>query len=211
MTLSRARGRGRGANGPCARIRMRRHAHPRAPRLALDALQSPSSGDCEGVTLPVSFWSDYQPGFRATSAKPGTPAFFADVERERYSLEPHISAALGFSRWANKDVLEAGCGIGTDGSQFASAGARYTGVDQSEVALDLARRRFELEGQEGNFVNGFVTKLPFRTTPSTSWSRMASSIISPIPIRPCPSSIAYSGQAGSRSSWSITGTRSTTT
>jgi ubiquinone/menaquinone biosynthesis C-methylase UbiE len=108
-----------------------------------------------------SFWTEYQPGFRFTGAQPGTAEFYDAVERHRYALEPHIPELVRFADWAGRDVLEAGCGIATDGLQFARAGARYTGVDLSATAIDLARRRFGLEGVEGSFVHDSITALPF--------------------------------------------------
>ncbi len=107
------------------------------------------------------YWSHHQPGFKFTDAEVGTPRFFAEVEAHRYALEPHIPEVVQFERWRGCDVLEAGCGIGTDGLQFARAGARYTGLDLTETAVDLARRRFELAGHEGRFVQGSITDLPF--------------------------------------------------
>jgi len=107
------------------------------------------------------FWSDYQPGFRFATSPVGSREFFDEVTRYRDAVEPHIAGVVRFERWAGRDVLEAGCGIGTDGSRFAAAGARYTGMDFSPTALSLARRRFELEGLEGRFVGGSVTALPF--------------------------------------------------
>src|SRR5207249_9762909 len=44
-----------------------------------------------------------------------------------------------------------GCGMGTDGAQFARAGADYTGIDLTEAAIDLARARFALSGLKGDF------------------------------------------------------------
>ena len=108
------------------------------------------------------FWSEAQPGFRFTDAEVGTPEFFAAVERHRYRLEPHIPEVVGFSDWAGSDVLEVGCGIATDGLQFLRAGARYTGLDQSPLALELARRRFELEGVAAeDLVQSTAVDLPF--------------------------------------------------
>ena len=66
-----------------------------------------------------------------------------------------------FEQWAGKDVLEAGCGIGTDGLQFARAGARYTGVDLSETAVAMARRRFAAEGVDATLRQASITDLPF--------------------------------------------------
>jgi ubiquinone/menaquinone biosynthesis C-methylase UbiE len=107
------------------------------------------------------FWSAHQPGLRFAQGERGTRAFFRDVERQRYTLEPHIPEVVRFDRWANCAVLEGGCGIATDGIHFARAGARYTGLDASSYALELARRRFELEGVDGTFVAGSVSDLPF--------------------------------------------------
>jgi SAM-dependent methyltransferase len=107
------------------------------------------------------FWTTYQPGFRVTEGEVGTERFFEDVEQQRYALEPHIPEVVRFPNWRDRDVLEAGCGIGTDAMQFARVGARYTGIDFSPTALDLARHRFELAGMEGSFVEGSITELPF--------------------------------------------------
>ena len=108
-----------------------------------------------------AFWTDYQPGFRFTNADAGTREFYESVERHRYALEPHIPEVVGFERWAGRDVLEAGCGIATDGLRFARAGARYTGLDGSPTAVELARRRFEMFGVDGRFEQGSVARLPF--------------------------------------------------
>jgi 2-polyprenyl-3-methyl-5-hydroxy-6-metoxy-1,4-benzoquinol methylase len=113
------------------------------------------------LITPSDFWTGYQPGFRFTEEVPGTPRFYNAVERHRYGLEPHIREIADFSRWVGEDVLDVGCGIATDGVQFARAGARYTGIDQSPTAIELARRRFELEGLDGKIVHGLATDLPF--------------------------------------------------
>src|SRR6185503_19479033 len=58
-------------------------------------------------------------------------------------------------------VLEIGCGLGTDGAQFAEAGADYTGVDLTEAAVDLARKRFEFFDLPGKFQTADAEDLPF--------------------------------------------------
>jgi SAM-dependent methyltransferase len=121
----------------------------------------PDVGGHAGAARRRAFWGANQPGFRFTEAPPGSPAFFDEIERHRYELEPHIPEVVDFARWAGKDVLEAGCGMATDGLQFARAGAAYTGCDLSQDALALARRRFDREQLSGRFVHGSVTELPF--------------------------------------------------
>lgn len=107
------------------------------------------------------FWSRYQPGFRFATSPVGTKEFFTEVTRQRYDLEPHIPEVVDFDRWPGCRVLEAGCGIGTDGASFAAAGAVYTGLDFSPTATQLARRRFELDALQGAVVVASVTALPF--------------------------------------------------
>lgn len=109
----------------------------------------------------ADFWSANQPGTKFAGFRPGTPEFFAEAEAQRYALEPHIPEIARFEDWHGKDVLDVGCGIATDGIRFARAGARYVGVDASPVALDLARRRFEVESREVTLVRGVATSLPF--------------------------------------------------
>ena len=119
-------------------------------------------------TLPTAdqtsrneFWTEYQPGFRVSDAPVGSREFFDEVEAERYALEPAIPELVQFERWKDRDVLEAGCGIATDGARFTRAGARYTGVDFSQTALSLAQHRFEQEGLAGRFVESSIVRLPF--------------------------------------------------
>ena len=107
------------------------------------------------------FWSEHQPGFRFSAREVGSPEFFAEVEAHRYALEPAIPEMAAFEQWSGKRVLEAGCGIGTDGINFARAGARYTGVDFSDVAVSVARDRFAEAGCAGDFVQASITDLPF--------------------------------------------------
>src|SRR3954469_20555200 len=108
-----------------------------------------------------AFWMDYQPGFRSTDRAPGTPEFFREVESRRYRLEPHLAEMARFEEWRDRDVLDAGCGIATDGIRFRRAGARYTGLDERPRALELARRRFDAEGLDAQLTSGSVSRLPF--------------------------------------------------
>jgi ubiquinone/menaquinone biosynthesis C-methylase UbiE len=108
-----------------------------------------------------AFWSDYQPGFRFTSHPVGSRAFFDAVEEHRYSTEPAILEMANFPEVTGLKVLEGGCGIATDGANFARQGARYHAVDLSPVAVSLARHRFEQEELAGDIRQGSLTGLPF--------------------------------------------------
>src|SRR6185436_18746395 len=97
------------------------------------------------------FWQEHPCGTKFTAAETGSLEFFERIEKHRYEKEWHIAAAADFAATRGLKVLEIGCGIGTDGAQFARAGADYTGIDLTEAATELARRRFSLAGLKGEF------------------------------------------------------------
>jgi SAM-dependent methyltransferase len=98
-----------------------------------------------------AFWQAHPCGTKFSDAAMGTPEFFERVEAHRYTNEWHIPDAADFAGARGLRVLEIGCGLGTDGAQFAKAGADYTGVDLTDAAIDLARKRFEISGLPGEF------------------------------------------------------------
>ena len=98
-----------------------------------------------------AFWQQNPCGTKFADAPPGSRRFYELVEDHRYAKEWHIPAAAGFAHSKNLSVLEVGCGLGTDGAQFAKAGATYTGIDLTDAAVDLAKRRFELFDLPGTF------------------------------------------------------------
>ena len=108
-----------------------------------------------------AFWQEHPCGTKFTAAQPGSRQFYESVEAHRYEKEWHIPAAAGFANAKDLDVLEIGCGLGTDGAQFAKAGANYTGIDLTQAAVDLARRRFEVFNLPGNFRVADAEQLDF--------------------------------------------------
>jgi len=108
-----------------------------------------------------AFWQEHPCGTKFADAQPGSRRFYELVEQHRYTKEWHIPAAAGFAETKGLDVLEIGCGLGTDGAQFAKAGANYIGIDLTEAAVDLARRRFEVSNLPGTFRVADAERLDF--------------------------------------------------
>jgi ubiquinone/menaquinone biosynthesis C-methylase UbiE len=107
------------------------------------------------------FWQANPCGVKFADGEVGTRQFFNAVEHHRYQTEWHIPEVVGFPRWCDGDVLEVGCGLGTDAINFARRGARYTGVDLTEASIDLVRKRFELEGLPATLSVADAEVLPF--------------------------------------------------
>ena len=108
-----------------------------------------------------AFWQAHPFGTKFADAEPGTQRFYELVEEHRYRTESHIPAAADFGGARGLRVLEIGCGLGTDGAQFSKSGADYTGVDLTEAAVELARKRFEIFNLPGKFRTADAENLDF--------------------------------------------------
>lgn len=108
-----------------------------------------------------AFWQANPCGTKFADAKPGTRPFYELVEEHRYTKEWHIPRAADFAGARGLKVLELGCGLGTDGAQFAKAGADYTGTDLTDAAVELARKRFEIFKLPGEFRTADAEDLDF--------------------------------------------------
>jgi ubiquinone/menaquinone biosynthesis C-methylase UbiE len=92
----------------------------------------------------------------------GTREFFDSVEAHRYGVyAPWMPEVMEFDGFAGLDLLEVGCGMGTDLLQFARGGARVTGLDYTPRSIEIARRRFGVYGVPGDFVLGDAENLSF--------------------------------------------------
>jgi ubiquinone/menaquinone biosynthesis C-methylase UbiE len=108
-----------------------------------------------------TYWEREACGEIHADAPEGEPEFYAQVERRRDELEPHIARFADFQGARGKRVLEIGVGLGTDFVRFARAGASVTGVDLTERAVGLVRRRLELEGLDADLRVADAESLPF--------------------------------------------------
>jgi SAM-dependent methyltransferase len=108
-----------------------------------------------------AFWQAHPCGTKFSDAEIGTPEFFERIEAHRYEKEWHIPTAADFASTRGLRVLEIGCGMGTDGAQFAKAGANYAGIDLTDAAVELARKRFQVSGLKGEFRIADAERLDF--------------------------------------------------
>jgi len=106
-----------------------------------------------------NYWNGRPCNIRHSMKEVGTVEYFNDVESRKYFVEPHIPDFAQFNRWKNKKVLEIGCGIGTDATNFARSGADYTGFELSGQSLEITKKRFEVFNLSGKFYNGNAEEL----------------------------------------------------
>jgi 2-polyprenyl-3-methyl-5-hydroxy-6-metoxy-1,4-benzoquinol methylase len=120
-----------------------------------------SAFDAVPLDRVKSYWNGRPCNIRHSTKAVGTREYFDEVEARKYLVEPHIPAFADFPRWAGKQVLEIGCGIGTDTINFARHGAHVTAVELSEESLAVARQRAEVFGlaSQITFMSGNAEEL----------------------------------------------------
>jgi SAM-dependent methyltransferase len=93
----------------------------------------------------------------------GSGEYFEYYDRLREANESvEFSARLHEYRdFARRRVLDVGCGNGYVLSRYALAGAEVHGVDLTDAAVGLCRKRFEYLGLVGDFRQGNAEALPY--------------------------------------------------
>jgi ubiquinone/menaquinone biosynthesis C-methylase UbiE len=94
------------------------------------------------------YWNARIHDLEMTSHPVGTLAFFDDLDDYRFDKLHYLPRLVNFNGYAGRRLLEVGCGIGTDLVRFARGGARVTGVDLAQTAIELAEKNFTLHGVE---------------------------------------------------------------
>jgi ubiquinone/menaquinone biosynthesis C-methylase UbiE len=107
------------------------------------------------------FWQHSPCDSWFTNEPCGTPAFYRSLDDHRYRVHRCLESAVCFERTQGLRVLEIGCGCGSEAERFARSGAHYTGLDLTNAAVSITRKRFQLAKLEGSFVQGDAESLPF--------------------------------------------------
>lgn len=109
------------------------------------------------------FWEGHPLCVSGIEAEPGSPEFFTSYDALRLQNESHEFAMQlhEYSQFHGKRVLEVGCGNAYTLAKYAEHGALVSGLDLTEKAIDISRRRFAINGLEGDFRVGNAEQLPY--------------------------------------------------
>ena len=105
------------------------------------------------------YWDRRPCNIRHSPRPVGSREYFDEVEARKYFVEPHIPAFADFSRWQGKDVLEIGCGIGTDSVNFVRNGARLDIVELSGESIRITKKRLEVFNLQAGLFQGNAEEL----------------------------------------------------
>lgn len=90
------------------------------------------------------YWDRQPCNIKHSKKKIFSKEYFDEVKKKRYFVEPHILEFAQFKNYNKKNVLEIGCGIGTDAIEFIKNGAKYFGVEYSPKSLEITKKRIEI-------------------------------------------------------------------
>lgn len=91
-----------------------------------------------------AFWNQASCDTSSAGSAKFSRDYFEEVECFRYKDQPFIHSFAQFSRYHNKQVVEVGFGAGTDFIQWLRAGAKATGIDLTEEALENLTMRIRV-------------------------------------------------------------------
>jgi len=125
----------------------------------------PSKEDTVGLKNVKSFWEQNPLSTAAIHYRPGSPEFYQIYDSLREVNEPpgFAEALHEYDRFSSKRVLEVGCGNGYTLGKYAQAGAEVYGIDVTEAAVDISRKRFEYQKLKGDFIVGNAEALPYES------------------------------------------------
>jgi SAM-dependent methyltransferase len=109
----------------------------------------------------VDYWNVQPPHKAQEEHEPYSFEWYQSISRHRYSVVPYMRDYVSFEQYTGRKVLEIGFGAGTDLCEFARNGADVTGVDITDAAMDLARRRLDVEGLTATIGKYDGLSLPF--------------------------------------------------
>ena len=108
-----------------------------------------------------AYWNVRIHDLQVTEHPVGSAGFFADLDEYHFDKLHHLLRLIPFEEYDGRRVLEVGCGPGTDLIRFARYGARVTGVDIADSAINLARLNFRQQQLGADLVVADGEQLPF--------------------------------------------------
>ena len=109
------------------------------------------------------YWNERLPQVWYSQYEPMTLQWYNELERERYTTYySYLPDVAEFGTHAGERVLEIGVGVGTDLVSFAKGGARVSGIDLTDSAIETTRCNLEMRGLTyETLTTGDAEALPF--------------------------------------------------
>lgn len=107
------------------------------------------------LSLVKKYWDNQPCNIKHSKKTFLSKDYFDEVRKKKYFVEKHIRKFANFKNYKNKNILEIGCGIGTDAIEFIKNKNNYIGIDYSQKSLNICKARvlkYKLERYKPKFL-----------------------------------------------------------
>ena len=120
-----------------------------------------SSEDSAQIELTREYWNKHPFEYQLSRFPLGTIDYFLDVESYYYRKYSYLKKYIDYNALRGKKGLDIGCGFGNTSVQLAKEGALVTGVDISELAVEMSKKNLELRNMSAEVFRGDGENLEF--------------------------------------------------
>jgi len=103
-----------------------------------------SSEELAQIELIREYWNKNPFEYQLSRSPLGTIDYFRDVESYYSKKYGYLKKYVNYNSFGRKKILEIGCGMGTHLVPLAKAGAIVTGVDISDLAVEMSKKNLEI-------------------------------------------------------------------
>jgi len=107
------------------------------------------------------YWDSTPCGSESSNKNRESRSYYLEIERLRYSHQPHILSVLDKIDWRAKKILEVGTGVGTDARSIVARGADYEGINVDHGSVAITAKAFSVFSVQGNVQKCSATALTY--------------------------------------------------
>lgn len=96
------------------------------------------------IELIREYWNKNPFEYQISKSPVGTIDYFRDVELYYKTKYSYLKKYIDYRRFKGKKGLDIGCGFGNDLVILARAGAHVSGVDLSDLAVEMSKKNLEI-------------------------------------------------------------------
>lgn len=111
-----------------------------------------SSQELAQIELLRDYWNNKPFEYQISKSPAGTIDYFRDVESYYSKKYGYLNKYINYSSLSGKRVLDIGCGYGNTLVEIAKENAIVTGVDVSDLAVEMSKKNLEFRNLNAEIV-----------------------------------------------------------
>jgi ubiquinone/menaquinone biosynthesis C-methylase UbiE len=121
-----------------------------------------SSEDLSKIELIRDYWNKNPFEYQISSSPQGTIDYFRDIESYYSKKYGYLKKYIDYSSLAGKKGLDLGCGFGNTLVQISKADAIVTGIDVSDLAVEMSKKNLKARNLNAEVIRGNGENLEYK-------------------------------------------------